>query len=66
MHGTYLNKDRIISNKAQPLRAGDDLIFGLPVYRDQMNYEPVKIVVNLVDFRDVSVIVLLFVEDRLC
>lgn len=57
MHGTYLNKDRVDS-KPTPLRPEDELIFGLPVYRHDTNFEPVHVRVDGIEFQEAWVVTL--------
>lgn len=51
MHGTYLNKEKLGSDIARPLVAGDEMTFGMPVYRNQTIFKPATMTVG-VEFRN--------------
>lgn len=50
MHGTYLNNAKISSEKT--LRAEDEIILGVPVYRNEHTFQPATLKVERVEFRD--------------
>lgn len=50
MHGTYLNNAKISSEKT--LRAEDEIILGVPVYRNEQTFQPATLKVERVEFRD--------------
>ncbi|KAF3760576.1 hypothetical protein M406DRAFT_108145 [Cryphonectria parasitica EP155] len=50
MHGTYLNNVKICSERT--LRANDQLLFGVPVYRNERTFQPATMKVNSVAFID--------------
>lgn len=52
MHGTYLNKERISSEKPQILKKDDEIVCGLPVYRRDTNFQPAMLKVEKVEFRE--------------
>lgn len=54
MHGTYLGNDKVNSDKPQLLIPGDELVFGIPVYRNQRTFQPAKVKVGI-EFREASV-----------
>ncbi|KAI3393803.1 hypothetical protein diail_3624 [Diaporthe ilicicola] len=51
MHGTYLNDHQLDTEHARPLVAGDQVTFGLPVYRNQRTFQPATVTVGL-EFRN--------------
>ncbi|ROW10057.1 hypothetical protein VPNG_06570 [Cytospora leucostoma] len=53
MHGTYLNKEKLGSDIARPLVAGDEMTFGMPVYRNQTIFKPATMTVG-VEFRNAA------------
>ena len=60
MHGTYLNKEKVGSDESRPLVAGDEVTFGMPVYRNQTIFKPATIAV-VMEFR--KALVLLLIEN---
>lgn len=55
MHGTFLNNEKVGSDEARLLAAGDKITFGMPVYRNQTVFKPATMTVG-VEFRNASVI----------
>ncbi|ROW00786.1 hypothetical protein VMCG_06493 [Cytospora schulzeri] len=54
MHGTFLNKEKVGSDEAKPLAAGDEITFGMPVYRNQTVFKPATMTVGM-EFRNARV-----------
>lgn len=50
MHGTYLNGEKVSRNESRRLTAGDKLVFGMAVYRNQQTFQPAEVKVD-VEFR---------------
>ncbi|KAK7746335.1 hypothetical protein SLS53_002294 [Cytospora paraplurivora] len=53
MHGTYLNKEKLSSDIARLLVPGDEMTFGMPVYRNQTIFKPATMTVG-VEFRNAA------------
>ncbi|KUI74309.1 hypothetical protein VM1G_09817 [Cytospora mali] len=53
MHGTYLNDEKVGSDEARPVVAGDKITFGMPVYRNQTIFKPTTMKVEM-EFRNAT------------
>lgn len=55
MHGTWRHEESIGVDGPTQLRPDDELTFGLPVYRHSTNFEPVRLTVEQIQFREAYV-----------
>lgn len=55
MHGTFLNKQKVSRVTPTPIRAGDELVLGMPVFRLQEEYTPALLRIYGVDFQETQV-----------
>ncbi|KAJ4415453.1 hypothetical protein N0V82_007324 [Gnomoniopsis sp. IMI 355080] len=54
MHGTFLNKNKVVGHSSQPTRiqVGDELTLGLPVFRNREEFQPAHMRVDGLEFYD--------------